>query len=183
MVCNAVHQIKPTPSGVIVLDVVEGTALDSLSHMSSILAQRPSSFSSIQEALSWWRSAPGTSCHNTPHSAHSATLAIPPQLEMRRRRRRSDEIGAVRRKRIIQNIQSGGGGEEEEEKEEEGEEEDLRYYWRTNLVASKPFWEGWYKGLSNLFLSARCGKLLILAGTDRLDKPLMIGQVRKRCSE
>ena len=36
----------------------------------------------------------------------------------------------------------------------------------------------WFKGLSNKFLSARAGKLLLLAGTDRLDKPLMIGQMQ-----
>jgi protein phosphatase methylesterase 1 len=36
----------------------------------------------------------------------------------------------------------------------------------------------WFKGLSNKFLSSRAGKLLLLAGTDRLDKPLMIGQMQ-----
>ncbi len=32
--------------------------------------------------------------------------------------------------------------------------------------------------MSIKFLSARCAKLLILAGTDRLDKELMIGQMQ-----
>jgi protein phosphatase methylesterase 1 len=36
----------------------------------------------------------------------------------------------------------------------------------------------WFKGLSNKFLSSRAGKLLLLAGTDRLDKPLIIGQMQ-----
>ena len=36
----------------------------------------------------------------------------------------------------------------------------------------------WFKGLSGKFLSSRAGKLLLLAGTDRLDKPLMIGQMQ-----
>ena len=50
--------------------------------------------------------------------------------------------------------------------------------WRTNLAATQPFWEGWFVGLSKKFLSARGGKLLLLAGTDRLDKELTIGQMQ-----
>lgn len=50
--------------------------------------------------------------------------------------------------------------------------------WRTNLAATQPFWEGWFAGLSQKFLSAKGGKLLLLAGTDRLDKELMIGQMQ-----
>lgn len=35
-------------------------------------------------------------------------------------------------------------------------------------------------GLSKKFLAAKGGKLLLLAGTDRLDKELMIGQMQGR---
>lgn len=52
------------------------------------------------------------------------------------------------------------------------------WVWRTNLSATKPFWENWFIGLSRKFLDARGGKLLLLAGTDRLDKELMIGQMQ-----
>jgi protein phosphatase methylesterase 1 len=52
------------------------------------------------------------------------------------------------------------------------------WLWRTNLSATKPFWENWFVGLSRKFLDARGGKLLLLAGTDRLDKELMIGQMQ-----
>lgn len=37
---------------------------------------------------------------------------------------------------------------------------------------------GWFKGLSNKFLTARTARILILAGTDRLDRELMIGQMQ-----
>ena len=37
---------------------------------------------------------------------------------------------------------------------------------------------GWFQGLSKAFLSARTARLLVLAGTDRLDKELMIGQMQ-----
>ncbi|KAL4929291.1 putative ribosomal protein/carboxylic ester hydrolase (Ppe1) [Aspergillus undulatus] len=52
------------------------------------------------------------------------------------------------------------------------------WVWRTNLAETKPFWEDWFVGLSRKFLEARGGKLLLLAGTDRLDKELIIGQMQ-----
>ncbi|RJE19993.1 hypothetical protein PHISCL_07664 [Aspergillus sclerotialis] len=52
------------------------------------------------------------------------------------------------------------------------------WVWRTNLDKTKPFWENWFVGLSRKFLEAKGGKLLLLAGTDRLDKELMIGQMQ-----
>ena len=50
--------------------------------------------------------------------------------------------------------------------------------WHTDLAATQPFWTGWFAGLSAKFLKAGGGKLLLLAGTDRLDKELMIGQMQ-----
>ncbi|KAK4629358.1 Phosphatase methylesterase 1 [Fulvia fulva] len=50
--------------------------------------------------------------------------------------------------------------------------------WRTNLDATNPWWEEWFTGMSKKFLSGRGAKQLILAGTDRLDKDLMIGQMQ-----
>ncbi|KAI8629366.1 Alpha/Beta hydrolase protein [Xylariaceae sp. FL1651] len=50
--------------------------------------------------------------------------------------------------------------------------------WRTDLAATQPYWENWFVGLSRKFLGARGGKLLLLAGTDRLDTELTIGQMQ-----
>eukprot|EP01083_Nonionella_stella_P063009 163798_1 len=50
--------------------------------------------------------------------------------------------------------------------------------WRTNLMASEPHWHGWYTGLSEQFLACKVAKILLLAGTDRLDKPLTIAQMQ-----
>ncbi|OAA48731.1 Protein phosphatase methylesterase, eukaryotic [Metarhizium rileyi] len=52
------------------------------------------------------------------------------------------------------------------------------WIWRTNLAATQPFWEDWFVGLSKKFLGAKGGKLLLLAGTDRLDTELTIGQMQ-----
>ena len=56
--------------------------------------------------------------------------------------------------------------------------ESHQWTWRTDLAATQPYWEGWFAGLSRKFLDAKGGKLLLLAGTDRLDKELMIGQMQ-----
>ncbi|KAI0064955.1 protein phosphatase methylesterase [Artomyces pyxidatus] len=52
------------------------------------------------------------------------------------------------------------------------------FVWRTPLRSTASYWESWFKGLSSSFLSARSARLLVLAGTDRLDKELMIGQMQ-----
>jgi hypothetical protein len=40
------------------------------------------------------------------------------------------------------------------------------------------FGADWFAGLSSKFLAVRTARLLVLAGTDRLDKELMIGQMQ-----
>ncbi|KAK5172316.1 Protein phosphatase methylesterase 1 [Saxophila tyrrhenica] len=52
------------------------------------------------------------------------------------------------------------------------------YTWQTNLATTTPYWPTWFTDLSPHFLTARGAKLLILAGTDRLDRELMIGQMQ-----
>ncbi|PHH67644.1 hypothetical protein CDD82_1247 [Ophiocordyceps australis] len=61
---------------------------------------------------------------------------------------------------------------------QEGADGSRPWRWRTNLAATHLFWEGWFAGLSRKFLGAKGGKLLLLAGTDRLDTELTIGQMQ-----
>ncbi|KAK3675634.1 Protein phosphatase methylesterase 1 [Recurvomyces mirabilis] len=53
-----------------------------------------------------------------------------------------------------------------------------KYVWKTDYSATQPWWDGWFRGQSQKFLTGRGAKELILAGTDRLDKDLMIGQMQ-----
>ncbi len=92
-----------------------------------------------------------------------------------------------------------GGEEEEEEEEEEGGVASTDhshpevapsssssssggssrgYVWRVDLHKTECHWRGWFDGLSQEFLSLPQPKLLILAGVDRLDKELTIGQMQ-----
>ncbi|OAP01138.1 hypothetical protein AXX17_AT4G11270 [Arabidopsis thaliana] len=52
------------------------------------------------------------------------------------------------------------------------------YVYRTRLEETEQYWKGWYDGLSEKFLSSPVPKLLLLAGTDRLDRTLTIGQMQ-----
>ncbi|KAJ0405786.1 hypothetical protein P43SY_003636 [Pythium insidiosum] len=122
----------PSLVGVMVIDVVEGTALASLEHMHQILARRPKSFSSVDEAVNW-------ALHSgTVRNSDAAAVSIPSQLS----------------------------------KQENG-----KLGWRTDLKKSAPYWRDWFIGLSEQFLSLTPAKILVLAGSDRLDTALMRGQM------
>ena len=120
--------------GFCVLDVVEGSALEALSHMKTYLSSRPSTFTSIDEAITWHIRTRTIRCRE------SADISVPSLL-----------------------IPSPSGE---------------KYIWKTDLHATQPWWEGWFTGMSQKFLHGRGAKELILAGTDRLDKDLMIGQMQ-----
>ena len=52
------------------------------------------------------------------------------------------------------------------------------YTWLTDLSATKPYWPSWFTGLSSKFLNTPGpAKLLLLAGTDRLDKDLTVSVI------
>ena len=55
---------------------------------------------------------------------------------------------------------------------------DNNYVWRIDLSKTEPHWTGWFTGLSNKLLSVPASKMLILAGVDRLDRDLTIGQMQ-----
>ncbi|KAJ3479065.1 hypothetical protein NLI96_g9328 [Meripilus lineatus] len=52
------------------------------------------------------------------------------------------------------------------------------HVWRTPLAFTAQYWTSWFTGLSSKFLAARTARLLVLAGTERLDRELMIGQMQ-----
>ncbi|WIA30381.1 hypothetical protein OEZ86_000467 [Tetradesmus obliquus] len=125
--------------GVVVIDVVEGTALAALPHMMGVLNSRPAMFQSVQAAAEW--AVRSGICKNR----ELAGLSLPSQLQQA-------PAGDAAAAGMLT--------------------------WRTPLTASQPHWEGWYRGLSDTFLSLPVPKMLLLAGTDRLDKSLTIGQMQ-----
>lgn len=53
-----------------------------------------------------------------------------------------------------------------------------KYVWRIDLAKTEQHWFGWFKGLSTAFLNVSAPKMLLLAGVDRLDRELTVGQMQ-----
>lgn len=53
-----------------------------------------------------------------------------------------------------------------------------KYVWRIDLSKTEQHWFGWFKGLSTAFLNVPAPKVLLLAGVDRLDRELTVGQMQ-----
>ncbi|KAM7477264.1 hypothetical protein LguiB_024507 [Lonicera macranthoides] len=130
----AANKALPSLAGLIVVDVVEGTAMASLIHMQKILSNRMQYFPSIEKAVEW--SVKGGTLRNT----ESARVSIPSTLTYNDSKK--------------------------------------CYIHRARLMETEQYWRGWYEGLSEKFLSSPVPKLLLLAGTDRLDRTLTIGQMQ-----
>ncbi|KAK4499422.1 hypothetical protein PRZ48_009936 [Zasmidium cellare] len=125
----------PSLIGYCVIDVVEGSALEALSHMKTYLSSRPSIFSSVEDAVTWHVRS------RTIRDQRSAEASVPS---------------------LLISSPTGNG----------------KLIWKTDLMSTSPWWDQWFQGMSQKFLTGRGAKLLILAGTDRLDKELMIGQMQ-----
>ncbi|KAE8231570.1 hypothetical protein CF326_g3409 [Tilletia indica] len=177
VVTKTVEQLlstKPPPvsiTGLAVLDVVEGTALDALDGMEAIVKAQPTGFGSVEDAVRWH--VDGGVLMNVESARRSVPSLLIPNPAFR-------ELGG-----------DAGLDEEEEEDEEEVLQDDGRgteeggmstvqykLKWKADLLATAPYWRGWFEGMSQRFLTSRTARLLLLAGTDRLDKELMIGQMQ-----
>ncbi|PKI42449.1 hypothetical protein CRG98_037157 [Punica granatum] len=130
----AARKALPSLAGLVVIDVVEGTAISSLFHMRKILSDRMQHFASVEKAIEW--SVRGGSLRNL----ESARVSIPPTLKY--------------------------------------DDSKQCYVHRARLEETEQYWRGWYEGLSDKFLSCPAAKVLLLAGTDRLDRSLTIGQMQ-----
>ncbi|KAK9270214.1 hypothetical protein L1049_025790 [Liquidambar formosana] len=122
----AAKKALPNLAGMVIVDVVEGTAMASLVHMQKILSSRMQYFATIEKAIEW--SVKGGSLRNV----ESARVSIPTTLKY--------------------------------------DDSKKCYIYRARLEETEQYWRGWYEGLSEKFLSCPVPKLLLLAGTDRLDR-------------
>uniref|UniRef100_A0A3P9D969 Protein phosphatase methylesterase 1 n=1 Tax=Maylandia zebra TaxID=106582 RepID=A0A3P9D969_9CICH len=165
----------PSLLGLCVIDVVEGTAMDALNSMQNFLRSRPKTFRSLENAIEW--SVKSGQIRNI----ESARVSMGGQVKKCESSSSSGVSNSI------------GEGIIEEEEDEEAEEESSKkrakeddqetkkesiFTWRVELSKTEKYWEGWFKGLSALFLTTPVPKLLLLAGIDRLDKDLTIGQMQ-----
>jgi len=120
-------------SGIVVVDIVEGTALAALPSMNRIIDSTPPCFADIPAAVAY-----GMTSGSGAQTNAAARITLPARLRKK----------------------------------------DGMWVWRTDLHATEPYWEGWFKGLSDDFLRVPAPKFLVLAGRDTLDTPLTIGQMQ-----
>ncbi|XP_059489256.1 protein phosphatase methylesterase 1 [Neocloeon triangulifer] len=172
--------------GVVVIDVVEGTAMDALASMQSFLRSRPSTFSSLENAIEWSvRSGQIRNCE-------SAQVSVPGQLKSIK----SGQVGVGFINEASQSTGLTGQGattallEEEDEELENPKDQGFQppapippkeqneFTWRIDLRKTENYWPGWFQGLSQKFLNLPVPKMLLLAGIDRLDKELTVGQMQ-----
>ena len=142
--------------GVVVIDVVEGTALASVrgEAMRAAVASRAAAaetFATVADAVEWCVRVARTTSNIESARASTAHALVPSGTDAGDGR----EEGR------------GGGGN------------GVRgWTWRVDVAKTSAHWEGWYEGMGERFLGARCAKLLVLAGTDRLDDRLTVAQMQ-----
>uniref|UniRef100_A0A3Q2G698 Protein phosphatase methylesterase 1 n=1 Tax=Cyprinodon variegatus TaxID=28743 RepID=A0A3Q2G698_CYPVA len=163
----------PSLLGLCVIDVVE-TAMDALNSMQNFLRSRPKTFKSLENAIEWVKSGQIRNVESARVSmggqVKSEESACDPSV--------SNSIGEG----IIEEEEEEEGAEESNKKRMKEDDQEVKkesfYTWRVELSKTEKYWDGWFRGLSALFLSCSVPKLLLLA-VDRLDKDLTIGQMQK----
>jgi len=193
----------PGLAGLVVVDVVEGTALEALASMHTVLQGRPRMFNSIEQAVEWCVRSGQVRNHE------SARVSMPGQVV--------SSNGVLAAKMVENSVEEEQGrlGTQparrqpsvsrdsiKEEAEDEVEMGDAfkvpaspvetgpdktppetftgpeKFTWRIDLARTEPHWTGWFTGLSDRFLKVPAAKLLLLAGVDRLDRDLTVGQMQ-----
>ncbi|XP_029035787.1 protein phosphatase methylesterase 1 isoform X1 [Osmia bicornis bicornis] len=170
-------------SGLGVIDVVEGTAMDALASMQSFLRSRPSSFSSISQAIEW--------CVRSGQirNVQSAKVSVPGQIKnIETNKLATHDIDSLSQSSYECDCEPTIPREDIIQEEEPVNmppplppttaTATRKYVWRIDLSKTEQYWFGWFKGLSTAFLNVPVPKVLLLAGVDRLDRELTVGQMQ-----
>lgn len=248
---TAERNLIPSLAGLIVIDVVEGTALEALASMQGFLRGRPSVFRSLEHAIEWCvRSGQvrnvesarvsmvgqvkrcdtaETATHELDHSlgfeanaapvSHTSHRVTETIMEEEDSETDSSQSNAKKTGLQISQTDSQKSQTDSIEKQTASHQEQNdtqststglpttqtesqstntenassqskdtsfkvpeapspKYTWRIELGNTEPYWKGWFQGLSQKFLACDVPKMLLLAGVDRLDKDLTIGQMQ-----
>uniref|UniRef100_L7MAW6 Protein phosphatase methylesterase 1 n=1 Tax=Rhipicephalus pulchellus TaxID=72859 RepID=L7MAW6_RHIPC len=195
--------VIPNLIGLIVIDVVEGTALEALQNMQSFLRGRPSSFKSLEYAIEWCvRSGqvrnlesarvsmpsqlknaktgePATKCLPASPVSMDSPHGLPVNDASPRSMPRVDQIAEIPEEGPTdESVPSQSSFAGFRQPSPVCLDDAPKFVWRIDLSGTEEYWKGWFAGLSSLFLSVPAPKLLLLAGVDRLDKDLTIGQMQ-----
>uniref|UniRef100_A0A8D3DB09 Protein phosphatase methylesterase 1 n=1 Tax=Scophthalmus maximus TaxID=52904 RepID=A0A8D3DB09_SCOMX len=180
---TASSTLLPTMVGLVAIDVVEGSAIEALHSIQIFLKGRPKSFKSMDHAIEW--SVKSGQIRNL----ESARVSMVGQIK-RCDVEEADTVEqaspvtdvVVERNKEFHDHQSYISGYISDQENTASEvsliEGQTVYKWRVDLSKSEKYWDGWFRGTSNLFLACNMPKLLLLAGIDRLDRDLTIAQMQ-----
>ncbi|XP_046751627.1 protein phosphatase methylesterase 1 isoform X2 [Diprion similis] len=155
----------PNIAGMAVIDVVEGTAMDALTSMQSFLRSRPNSFSTIPQAIEWCTKTGKLATHDIASvlASHDHSNDVEPVPQ------RDDAIPEEEPLAMSPPTATSPTAATSSNK---------NYTWRIDLGKTEQHWSGWFQGLSAAFLNVSAPKMLLLAGVDRLDRELTVGQMQ-----
>jgi len=166
--------------GLCILDVVEGTAMDALSSMQSFLRSRPSLFKTVDSAIEWCVRS------GQVRNVESARVSMPGQLKQIQTGKCAANSQNTEGSTITPAVGNIGRHDSIQEEGDDtlsgGQNASLSptygYTWRIDLSNTEKHWPSWFQGMTKKFLDVPVPKLLVLAGVDRLDKDLTIGQMQ-----
>ncbi len=124
--------------GLVMIDIIEDTALSALERMPAILCDIPRNFASFEEALKW--TLQGAHSHHFPGSRANAFIKASLESQL---------------------IEHRG-----------------QWTWIADLSAMQPYWNDWFGGLTDNFLSFPGSRMLVLAGTDYMDRKMTVAQMQ-----
>jgi len=153
-------------TGLIVIDVVEGTALDALQGMQSILRGRPKEFPSLQNAIEWSVRSGQT------RNLEAARVSMPGQLKSKSKGICATDLTLPT---VSEPSQTSPTKDQLLEEDEDTDEVSPRtsvtepvkesnfqtpssdpLVWRIDLTKSERYWKGWFEGMSNFISSGSC---------------------------
>ena len=141
--------------GLVVIDMVETTAIDAIPAMTELIQNRPQSFPSLAVAIRW------SIRSKLIRNAESARVSIPPLLTPKNNNNNNDNNDDGDNDNSFINKHSP-------------------LVWKLDLLKTTKYWKGWFNNMTLKFLNCKVQKLLILAGSDRLDTDLTVAQMQGR---
>eukprot|EP00471_Norrisiella_sphaerica_P005883 CAMPEP_0184482098 /NCGR_PEP_ID=MMETSP0113_2-20130426/3669_1 /TAXON_ID=91329 /ORGANISM="Norrisiella sphaerica, Strain BC52" /LENGTH=420 /DNA_ID=CAMNT_0026861639 /DNA_START=166 /DNA_END=1428 /DNA_ORIENTATION=+ len=179
--------------GLVIVDVVEGTAVASLPAMEQIVKSRPAFFEKRKDAVAWalrhrWLSNPESAAASIPSQLCMEVLSTSepnptPDMEEKDINSKAIPVGnddATGKAPMIVSPSSSSTNVEVVNTDNKAKAVSSRYVWRTDLLQSQRYWGGWFKGMTDTILALPLPKVLVLAGRDRMakDTKLTVAQMQ-----
>ncbi|XP_062301277.1 protein phosphatase methylesterase 1-like isoform X2 [Scomber scombrus] len=165
------NMLLPSTVGLVAIDVVEGSAMEALHSIQNFLKGRPKSFKSMDHAIEWSYKS------GQIRNLESARVSMVGQIK----RCEVEEVNTLEQASPVTDVVVERNEEFYDQSyvnDKESAASESVYKWRIDLSKSEKYWDGWFRGTSNLFLACNLPKLLLLAGIDRLDRDLTIAQMQ-----